>query len=190
MIFSFLIGLAGAVLYTAITYIQIDDSGIVLWLAIVARFMHGVWAGGHSTIQQAYTSEVVVESFKLKALSEIGFIGTIGQAIGPIIGSLLVYYEHKVGHPIYTTNGAILSACILVMLLLSIIFFREVKEKKRHRRDILSAANEDVQNGFGVTICLFIWCAHFMAFSAIETISTPLFTKDSMDRNLSEDVIL
>ena len=181
-------GLIGAGLFTGVTYIKIDSTDTVLWLALFARFLHGFWAGGHSTITQSYTSDVVPEAFKLKALSDIGLLNIVGQAIGPFIGFVLAFYEEKLRFKVYTTSGAALTVSILIMLLGIIIFFREAKEQKRNRRDIIPQSQEDFQTNFGVFILIFIWCSHFLAFSAVETITSPLLTPDSVDRNLDAEV--
>jgi MFS family permease len=181
-------GLLGAGLFTGVTYIKIDSDDAVLWIALCARFLHGIWTGGHSSLTQAYISDVIPEAYKLKALSDIGLLNIVGQAIGPFIGFALALNEKKLGYKVYTTTGAALTVSILLMLLGLIIFFREAKEQKRNRRDIIPQSQEEFQTNFGVVILIFIWCSHFLAFSAIETITSPLLTPDSKDRNLDEEV--
>lgn len=181
-------GLIGAGLFTGVTYLKIDSNDTVLWIALCARFLHGFWAGGHSTISQAYVSDVIPEAFKLKALSDIGLLNIIGNAFGPFIGFVLVFYEKELGYHVYTTSGALLTVSILLMILGLIIFFREAKQQKSNRREIIPSSQEEFQINFGVFILIFIWSSHFLAFSAIETITSPLFTIDSVDRNLDQEV--
>lgn len=181
-------GLLGAGLFTGVTYIKIIGDVAVLWLALFGRFLHGIWAGGHSSIIQAYITDVIPEPFKLKALSDIGLLNIVGQAIGPFIGFVLELYEEKLGYKVYTSTGAALTVSILLMLLGLIIFFREAKEQKRNRRDIIPQSQEEFQTNLGVVILIFIWCSHFLAFSAIETITSPLLTSDSKDLNLDDEV--
>lgn len=88
MIFGSLVCVVCSFSYTLLT-------SVAAFLAL--RFLHGFSTGFKPTATSAYASDAVHESRRAEALGAIAMGYTIGQSVGPIIGSYLVnHYSYNI----------------------------------------------------------------------------------------------
>lgn len=77
------------------------------------RFLHGFSTGFKPTATSAYGSDVVHESRRAEALGAIAMGYTIGQSIGPVIGSYLV--DHYSYNAMFYASSALAMGSVIIL---------------------------------------------------------------------------